>query len=155
MGYDTTVGRYPQDKEIAEVVVGQLAKVGIKVNLQAFEWGAFYDGVRAKKRAPIHDIGMSSELFDADNTMSLHFKKGTIWSRWDNPEFDKLVATARSTMNEKARLQALWKAGEIQHEEAPMIFLHQVSYLYGVNKRVKNWQPTNTEPVLIWNAWVE
>jgi peptide/nickel transport system substrate-binding protein len=137
------------------VVVGQLAKVGIKVNLQAFEWGAFYDGVRAKKRAPIHDIGMSSEFFDADNTMSLHFKKGTIWSRWDNPEFDKLVVTARSTMNEKARLQALWRASEIQHEEAPMVFLHQVSYLYGVNKRVKNWQPTNTEPVLIWDAWVE
>ena len=155
VGYDTTIGRYPQDKEIAEVVVGQLAKVGIKVNLQAFEWGAFYDGVRAKKRAPIHDIGMSSEFFDADNTMSLHFKKGTIWSRWDNPEFDKLVVTARSTMNEKARLQALWRAGEIQHEEAPMVFLHQVSYLYGVNKRVKNWQPTNTEPVLIWDAWVE
>jgi peptide/nickel transport system substrate-binding protein len=155
VGYDTTIGRYPQDKEIAEVVVGQLAKVGIKVNLQAFEWGAFYDGVRAKKRAPIHDIGMSSEFFDADNTMSLHFKKGTIWSRWDNPEFDKLVVTARSTMNEKARLQALWRAGEIQHEEAPMVFLHQVSYLYGVNKRVKNWQPTNTEPILIWDAWVE
>ena len=128
VGFDTTIGRYPQDKEIAEVVAGQLAKIGIKVNVQGFEWGAFYDGVRAKKRAPIHDIGMSTELFDADNTMSLHFKKGTIWSRWDNGEFDRLVATARTTLSERARLQALWRAGEIQHDEAPMIFLHQISY---------------------------
>lgn len=152
VGFDTTSGRYPQDKEIAEVVSGQLAKVGIKVTVQAFEWGAFYDGVKAKKRAPIHNIGMSTELFDADNTFSLHFKAGTIWSRWNNPEFDKLVDTARSTMEEKARRQALWRAGRLQHDEAPMVFLHQVSYLYGVNRRVKNWQPTSTEPILVWDA---
>jgi peptide/nickel transport system substrate-binding protein len=154
-GFDTTIGRYPQDKEIAEVVAGQLAKVGVKVDVQGFEWGAFYDGVRAKKRAPIHDIGMSTELFDADNTMSLHFRKGTIWSRWDNPEFDRLVTTARTTLSERARLAALWKADEIQHEEAPMIFLHQISYLYGVAKRVHGWEPTNTEPILVWDAWVD
>ena len=155
VGFDTTSGRYPQDKEIAEVVSGQLAKVGIKVTVQALEWGAFYDGVKAKKRAPIHNIGMSTELFDADNTFSLHFKAGTIWSRWNNPEFDKLVDTARSTMDEKARRQALWRAGQIQHDEAPMVFLHQISYLYGVNRRVKNWQPTSTEPILVWDASVD
>jgi len=152
VGFDTTSGRYPQDKEIAEVISGQLAKVGIQVKLQALEWGAFYDGVKAKKRAPIHNIGMSTELFDADNTFSLHFKAGTIWSRWNNPEFDKLVNTARTTLDEKVRQQALWKAGELQHDEAPMVFLHQISYLYGVNKRVKNWQPTSTEPILVWDA---
>jgi peptide/nickel transport system substrate-binding protein len=155
VGFDTTIGRYPQDKEIAEVVAGQLAKVGVKVTVQGFEWGAFYDGVRAKKRAPIHDIGMSTELFDADNTMSLHFRQGTIWSRWDNPEFDRLVATARTSLSERGRLVALWKAGEIQHEEAPMIFLHQINYLYGVAKRVHGWEPTNTEPILVWDAWVD
>ena len=155
VGFDTTIGRYPQDKEIAEVVAGQLAKVGVRATVQGFEWGAFYDGVRAKKRAPIHDIGMSTELFDADNTMSLHFKKGTIWSRWDNPEFDRLVTLARTTLPERARREALWKAGEIQHDEAPMIFLHQITYLYGVAKRVHGWEPTNTEPILVWNAWVE
>lgn len=154
VGLDTTSGRYPQDKEIAEVVSGQLAKVGIKVNVQTFEWGAFYDGVKAKKRAPIHNIGMSTELFDADNTFSLHFKSGTIWSRWNNPEFDKLFETARTTMDVKARQQALWRASQIQHDEAPMIFLYQISYLYGVNKRVKNWQPTSIEPILVWDASV-
>lgn len=155
VGYDTTIGRYPQDKEIAEVVAGQLAKVGVRVAVKGLEWGAFYDGVKAKKRAPIHNIGMSTELFDADNTFSLHFKAGTIWSRWNHPEFDRLVVVARTTLDQKARQDALWKAGRIQHEEAPMIFLHQISYLYGVNKRVKGWEPTNTEPILVWDASVD
>lgn len=155
VGYDSTDGRYPQDKEIATVVAGQLAKVGIKVNVQTFEWGSFYEGVQAKKRAPIHDIGMSTELFDADNTMSLHFKSGTIWSRWKNDEFDQLVETARSTVDEAQRKQAISRAIQIQNEEAPMVFLHQIAYLYGVNKRVKGWQPNNTEPILVWDASVE
>lgn len=155
VGFDTTVGRYPQDKEIAEVVAGQLAKVGVRVNVQGFEWGAFYDGVKAKKRAPIHNIGMSTELFDADNTFSLHFKSGTIWSRWNHAEFEKLVDTARTTLDQKARRDALWRASRIQHDEAPMVFLHQISYLYGVNKRVKGWEPSNSEPILVWDASVD
>jgi len=59
------------------------------------------------------------------------------------------------TLDEKARLQTLWKAGQLQHDEAPMVFLHQISYLYGVNKRVKNWHPTSTEPILVWDASVD
>lgn len=155
VGFDTTDGRYPQDKEIAIAVSGQLAQVGVRANVQTFEWGSFYQGVQAKKRAPIHDIGMSTELFDADNTMSLHFKTGTIWSRWSNPEFDQLVVTARTTVDQAKRQDALTKAALIQHDEAPMIFLHQIAYLYGVNKRVKNWQPTSTEPILVWGASVD
>jgi peptide/nickel transport system substrate-binding protein len=156
VGLDSTDGRYPQDKEIATVIAGQLARVGINVKVQTFEWGSFYDGVRAKKRAPIHDIGMSTELFDPDNTFSTHFhsQRGTIWARWHNEEFNRLADQARSTLDENVRREALAKAQRIQHDEAPMIFLHQITYLYGVNKRVQGWQPTNAEPILLWDASV-
>lgn len=155
VGFDTTLGRYPQDKEIAEVVAGQLSKVGIKVNVQGFEWGAFYDGVKAKKRAPIHDIGMSADLFDADQTMANHFYSvNSIWSRWKNPEFDKLLEQSRTTIDPAARQQLLAKAGQIQHDDAAMVYLHQIVYLYGVNKRVQGWVPTLAEPVLLWDASV-
>ncbi|MDP8921373.1 MAG: ABC transporter substrate-binding protein [Chloroflexota bacterium] len=156
VGLDTTDGRYPQDKEISTVVAGQLAKVGIDVRVQAFEWGSFYDGVQSKKRAPMHVIGMSTEQFDADNAFSVHFhsKRGTIWSRWQNEEFDRLCDVARSTLDENARRQALQQAARIQHDEAAMVFLHQITYLYGINKRVQGWEPSNIEPILVWGASV-
>lgn len=153
---DSTDGRYPQDKEIATVIAGQLAKVGINVKVQTFEWGSFYDGVQAKKRAPIHDIGMSTELFDPDNTFSTHFhsERGKIWARWHNEEFNRLADIGRTTLDEAKRKEALSQAQRIQHDEAPMIFLHQITYLYGVTKRVQGWEPTNTEPILLWEASV-
>jgi peptide/nickel transport system substrate-binding protein len=156
VGLDSTDGRYPQDKEIATVLAGQLAKVGINVKVQTFEWGSFYQGVQAKKRAPIHNIGMSTELFDPDNTFSVHFhsQRGTIWSRWKNEEFDRLADVARSTIDEGKRRDALMQAQKIQHDEAPMIFLHQIVYLYGLNKRVTGWEPNSMEPLLIWSAAV-
>jgi len=156
VGLDSTDGRYPQDKEIATVLVGQLARAGITVKLQTFEWGSFYDGVQAKKRAPIHDIGMSTELFDPDNTFSTHFhsERGKIWARWKNDEFNALADRGRTTLDENVRRQSLSQAQRIQHEEAPMLFLQQITYLYGVNKRVSGWEPTNTEPILLWNASV-
>jgi ABC-type transport system substrate-binding protein len=43
-------------------------------------------------------------------------------------------------------------AGRIQHEEAPMVYLHQIVYLYGVNQRVQGWEPTLSEPILLWGA---
>lgn len=156
VGLDTTDGRYPQDKEIATVLAGQLEKVGIRVKVQTFEWGSFYQGVQAKKRAPIHNIGMSTELFDPDNTFSTHFhsERGKIWARWHNEEFNRLADIGRSTLDEAKRKEALMQAQKIQHDEAPMIFLHQITYLYGLNKRVSGWEPTNMEPLLIWSAAV-
>ena len=32
-------GRYLQDKQVAEAIVGQLEKVGIKAELETIEWG--------------------------------------------------------------------------------------------------------------------
>lgn len=156
VGFDSTDGRYPQDKEIATAIAGQLAQVGVRANVQTFEWGSFYQGVQARKRAPIHDIGMSTEQFDADNTMSIHFaSSGAIWSRWLNPQFDQLFNQERTTVDPRARQQLLAQADQIQHDEAPMVYLHQIAYLYGVNKRVKNWQPNSTEPILVWDASVD
>lgn len=156
VGLDTSDGRYPQDKEIATVLAGQLAKVGINVKVQTFEWGSFYQGVQAKKRAPIHNIGMSTELFDPDNTFSTHFhsERGKIWARWHNEEFNRLADVGRSTLDEAKRKEALMQAQRIQHDEAPMLFLHQITYLYGVNKRVSGWEPNNMEPLMIWTAAV-
>jgi peptide/nickel transport system substrate-binding protein len=153
---DTTDGRYPQDKEIATVVAGQLARVGVLVKVQTFEWDAFYSGVQARKRAPIHDIGMSTELFDPDTTFSMHFNSetGKIWARWKNDEFNRQATIGRTTLDEAARKAAYSRAQQIQHDEAPMLFLHQITSLYGVNKRVKGWEPTNIEPILVWGASV-
>ena len=109
------------------------------VPTQTFEWGAFYTGVQAKKRAPIHDIGMSSELFDPDNTSSTHFNSdtGKIWSRWNNPEFNKLFDQMATMENGPERLELVHKMNDLVAEECPVIFnFHRAFYTV-----VQPWTP--------------
>ena len=70
-------------------------------------------------------------------------------------QFDALYDKQKVTMDPKQREQVLFQMAEVFRDEAPMIFLHQVSYLYGVGRRVHGWEPTNTEPILVWDASVE
>ena len=39
--YHSPTGRYPKDREVAQVIVEQLSKVGIKANLKTPEWSIF------------------------------------------------------------------------------------------------------------------
>ena len=47
--FDTPDGRYPMDKEVAQVLAGQLTKAGIKANLRVREWGNFVTQFRTEK----------------------------------------------------------------------------------------------------------
>lgn len=40
-----TEGRYFMDRQVAEALQGMLAEVGVKVNVQILEWGAFVDAI--------------------------------------------------------------------------------------------------------------
>jgi peptide/nickel transport system substrate-binding protein len=42
-------GRYLQDKQVAEAIVGQLEKVGIKAELETIEWGTYVQGIVGRK----------------------------------------------------------------------------------------------------------
>lgn len=40
-----TEGRYYQDRQVAEAIQGMLAAVGVQINLEILEWGAFVDAI--------------------------------------------------------------------------------------------------------------
>lgn len=40
-----TEGRYYQDRQVAEAIQGMMAQVGIQINLEILEWGAFVDAI--------------------------------------------------------------------------------------------------------------
>src|SRR6266851_7561556 len=42
-------GRYLQDKAVAEAITGQLAKVGIRAELETVEWSTYVQGIVGRK----------------------------------------------------------------------------------------------------------
>ena len=132
---DTPQGRYLLDKELAEAVSGQLAKVGVTASVNVMEFGNYMDKyLKEKNLAPLALIGQSWPTLDADGLFGL-FESSSPYAYWNNPEFDRLRAEARSTVDQDKRRQLYAQATTLMREEAPVLFLHQQYELYGLNRR--------------------
>ena len=90
----------------AEVVASQLAKVGIRANIQQIEWGQWLSQVFCLAPCQNPDYDMSiighAEAWDIGN-----FANPKYYFRWDSPEFQKLYADSQVTVDDKAPARAL------------------------------------------------
>jgi peptide/nickel transport system substrate-binding protein len=151
--FDCSKGRYLQDKEIAEAMAGQLAKVGVKARVVAHEWGLYVSKMTAYQLGALSLWGWGNWALDADNSFwprlrtAVNFPKVTSTEAYSNPELDKILDEARGILDQERRLQLYRQAQQIILDEAPYIFLYQLKDLYGVSKRVI-WQPRPDE--MIW-----
>jgi len=149
-------GRYLNDSLVAEAVAGQLAEVGVHAELQVQEWSS-YVGQVLERQVPTdaYLIGWGNSNYDADRTLFTMLYGGTVeggpsqsvFSYWQNEEFDRLVLEARQTLDEEERQRLYHQAQEIVVEEAPWLFLYQQGDAYGVSTNL-NWEPQPNE--LIW-----
>jgi ABC-type transport system substrate-binding protein len=63
---------------------------------------------------------------------------------YKNPEVDKLLEKAQTTVNESAREDAYYKAQEIMHEDAPWVPIAYVKPPIGLQDAVKGFDPNPT-----------
>jgi peptide/nickel transport system substrate-binding protein len=151
--FDCSKGRYLQDKEMAEAMAGQLAKVGVKARVVAHEWGLYVSKMTAYQLGALSLWGWGNWALDADNSLwprlrtALNFPKVTSTEAYSNPELDKLLDEARGILDQERRLHLYRQAQRLIVEDAPYIFLYQLKDLYGVSTRIK-WQPRPDE--MIW-----
>ncbi|MCL4459704.1 MAG: ABC transporter substrate-binding protein [Chloroflexi bacterium] len=151
VNFDTSVGRYLMDKEVAEAVAGYLAKVGVKANLKVLEWGVYTEMRVSRKVDPLYFLGWGNTTFDADGQIRqvMHSKGAS--SFYSNAALDKLLDEARFTIDEKKRLEDYHKASKLIHEEAPWIFLYQQVDIYAARKNV-DWKPRSDELVSMYGV---
>jgi len=129
-------GRYLLDKEVAQVVTGQLNQVGVKATLNVFEWGVYLQHLAKRTLGDGFLIGWYAlPVPDAAQALAW-FTSTNVYPYWKNEEFDKEVSQLAGTMAERTRLRAAQKAIEIMREDAPVIFLYQAVALYGANRAV-------------------
>lgn len=132
-----SAGRYPQDKEVCQVIAAQMEKGGFKVELVSQEWATFWgtSGVNGGK-LPFYYIGRGS-LMDADTLYDQYFRTGTTKRvSYSNPEFDRLIEEEQRTADQKKRVALLQQAGRILMEDAPFVPLYNLADLYGVARNV-------------------
>lgn len=103
---------------VMEVVQADLAKAGIKMNLQVLdnsEWAA----KRPLGEFPMTTLGWFPLYADADNQMYTYYHSANSYSGeggkgvdYSNPEFDKLMDEARQTVDDEAKRAELYKQAD-------------------------------------------
>jgi ABC-type transport system substrate-binding protein len=131
----TPEGLFPGDVDIAEVVANSLGEVGVAVNIVKIERAAYWDQLR---KAPadidwdIAQFGFNPSNADGVYHMDSLFTANPpgaaaigAWNivRYDNPEVDALIATAKAALDPAERDRNLAEAQRIVWEDAPYIWL--------------------------------
>lgn len=147
-------GRYLQDKQVAEAITGQLAKVGIKADLETIEWSTYVQGIVGRK----YDLFLLSQgglqVGPAVQTNWSSKIKGIAWQGYTNPQVDDLIDKGSKTVDAQQRTATYEQLMQTVWDDSPWIYLYHQQDIYGVGQRVKNFRPTAETVVLLRDAQV-
>lgn len=132
----------PSSLKTAEMIQSDLAKVGIQVNIITYGWGVFSTKLRLSSYDAVL-IGWHADNNDPDNFYSSLLTCSSIitytnHSKWCNPMFDRLIAKAKLTSNEKKRKTYYHEAQKIVKNELPIIPIAHASRILIQKKDIKN-----------------
>lgn len=132
--------------ENGKVLTNQLAKAGIQVRHQSFEWGTFFSDV---SKGNFHAATMRwVGNFDPDIYRTfLHSKEvppGRNRGRYSNPTLDQLLEDGLKIDNESVRISHYKKVQEMVHEDMPFIPLWYDLDVAVVNPRIKGYVLSST-----------
>ncbi|MGV3488472.1 MAG: glutathione ABC transporter substrate-binding protein [Tuberibacillus sp.] len=141
-GFKTTLYLSDKDEDgkIATVVQSELEKVGIQVDQQVLEWGAYLD--KTAQGVPMFILSWSTVTGDADNGLYANFHSKNVGAPgnrafYKNPEVDQLLDQAQAESDPAKRQAEYEKAQEIIEKDAPWAFLAVSQGIVGLNKNVK------------------
>ncbi|MGD6834883.1 glutathione ABC transporter substrate-binding protein [Sutcliffiella halmapala] len=139
-GFETTLFVNEGNKErsdIALLVQDQLADIGITVNIETIEWGAFLEKTAAGEHE-LFILGWTTVTADADYGLYALFHSSAFGapgnrSFYKNERVDELLDLGRSETDQAKRDEAYKEISEILVEEAPMVYLQHPDFIYGTN----------------------
>ncbi|HET8632263.1 MAG TPA: peptide ABC transporter substrate-binding protein [Thermomicrobiales bacterium] len=112
----------PTVKNVAQAIQAMLKQnLGVDIGIQSYEQKSFMDRLNSHN-LPLWLISWDMDYYDASNFMDV-FKSGGR-NPWKNDEYDRLVASADSTMGDDAKRKQLYQQAEkLLVTEAVGVFL--------------------------------
>ncbi len=157
-GFEVTLGtpsgRYVNDVQVAQAVAAQLGAIGLTVNQEVREYGAYVGELFAGDAPDLFLIGWGNAPFDADFILYPLLRTDELLSYYSSPELDALLDEAHTTLDRGVREEAYGAALELIQDEAPMIFLYKQRDAYGVSDRLE-WKPRPDEFLWLYSASLE
>lgn len=134
----------PERVDVALWLQESLSTLGITVNVEQVEWGAYLAATGAGE----HDmfiLGWSNSTGDPDNGIAPLFHSENIGdtgnrSFYNNPELDSILDEARQSTEESEREQLYMDAQQILVDDAPAIFIRHGENLNAHGNHVEGFE---------------
>jgi peptide/nickel transport system substrate-binding protein len=120
-GFDAVLKVAPQyyyTVRTGEVLVGQLAKVGVRVRIEQVEWGQWLSRVWREADYDLTIIG-HAEPWDINNYANPQY-----YFRYDSPKFQALFRKSETTVDDRARRDLYVQMQRLLVEDAPVVWLY-------------------------------
>jgi ABC-type transport system substrate-binding protein len=150
----STNGRNPMDKQVAEAIVGQLAKVGVTAELDAPEWGTFYSNFTGGKYDAAL-LGWGAASGEPDFILTLHFDSRYSLNKYKNEKVDALLERARREFEPESAKRLYAEAQELIWADAPWAPLYFQPTVSGVSSKLNGFIPYPSEYLLFRRAHLQ
>jgi peptide/nickel transport system substrate-binding protein len=160
VGMDCPNDRYVNDEKICQAVVAMLAKVGVKVDLNAQTKSKYFGKVLATGGydTDFYLLGWTPGSFDSWNILTnlagCRDEKGKggpfNLGGWCNPKVDELAAQILGENDTTKRDQEIFDAYTIMNTEVSHIPLHQQSLAWGKSKKLDLTQRADNQVLFKW-----
>jgi peptide/nickel transport system substrate-binding protein len=135
--------RYVNDGEICQAVAGMLARVGVKINLEAESKATYFPKILARNTS-FYMLGWTPGTYDSHNPLNAlmatpgasgrgQFNLGS----YSNPKLDELTDRIASETDQKKRSAMIAEAFRIHQDDIGHIPLHQQALAWGMKKNVR------------------
>jgi peptide/nickel transport system substrate-binding protein len=145
-GFEVTMNcpndRYVNDSAICQAVAANLARIGVKINLQAETKNTYFPKI-LRRDTSFYLLGWTPSTTDAHdafyNLMASPTDKGQgqfNLGSYSNAKFDELAARVQSETDATKRNEAIREAFKIHADDIGHIPLHQQALAWGVKSNV-------------------
>ena len=141
---------FPNPKPIAEAFAAELSQIGINVNLQTKDWGAYLEDRNTAPGFQSFMLGWTGDYGDPDNFLYAHFGPGATQDlgNYENAELFDLLNQARTNSDPAERENLYKQVDELTFEEALRIPIVHSQPLLAKRAGIEGWEPSpfSTEP---------
>jgi peptide/nickel transport system substrate-binding protein len=133
--------------DLVAAVAGQLAVVGITVELEPLETTAFNASWKDPDAAPLRFLTWRP-LFDPYTLLSLVVSNSGFLSRYDNPDAQTLIDAGAVETDLEQRNSIYQELGRVLHDSPAGIYLWNLTSFYGLGRDVPAWTPRPDDWIL-------
>lgn len=131
----------PESQKTGNLVTGWFRDLGLKIDYSVVDDGIYYDniwGYQGNTYSPDFDMYLwdwDGYADPGDTLASFITSQIENWNEpcWSDPEYDRVVGEANTTLDPEKRKELIWRAQQIFYEQTPEIALDYPDKLEAIN----------------------